>query len=50
MVIPIACARDPSPHRGLTRAILLIAIFNAVYVALLVSVWIPLAQSGVVRK
>jgi hypothetical protein len=39
IVVPAIYARDPSPRRGLKRTMVALALFNAVYVVLLVTVY-----------
>ena len=43
VAIPVLCARDPSPHRGLKRMLFFLFLFIAVYVALVAYVYPPLS-------
>ncbi len=35
VVLPVVCARDPSPRRGLKRSVLLLVTFHVVYALVL---------------
>jgi hypothetical protein len=41
MVVPTLAARDPIPVRGVRRMLLVLVIFNVVYLATLILVYVP---------
>ena len=45
IALPLAAARTPSAQRGLKRLIVALFLFVALYIALLLNVYVPLSRA-----